>query len=224
MANAPTDDRRLFSPSTARNREPIHAVLETSLASSARVLELASGSGEHAVYMAERHPDWLWQPSDVDDDAIQSIEAWRRHTGLNNILPPQRRDLLEAWVDKGQVDERRVDDSQADNIDSGKPWDAMVAINLVHISPWPVTERLMLAAQRHLISGGVLFLYGPYRRGGEHTAPSNAQFDVWLKARDPRWGVRDLEQVVAEAAANGLTLQGVEQLPANNLAVVFRRA
>lgn len=218
MANAPTDDRRLFSPSTARNREPIHAVLEASLVSSARVLELASGSGEHAVYMAERHPDWRWQPSDVDDDAIQSIEAWRRHTGLNNMLAPQRRDLLEAWVDKGQVE-----DSQADNIDPDKPWDAMVAINLVHISPWAVTERLMFAAQRHLVSGGVLFLYGPYRRGGEHTAPSNAQFDAWLKARDPRWGVRDLEQVVAEAADNGLTLQSVEQLPANNLAVIFRR-
>lgn len=218
MANAPTDDRRLFSPSTARNREPIHAVLEASLASSTRhastrVLELASGSGEHAVYMAERHPDWQWQPSDVDDDAIQSIEAWRRHSGLNNILAPQRRDLLEDWVGERLVD----------NSDSDEPWDAMVAINLVHISPWTITERLMLAAQRHLVSGGVLFLYGPYRRGGEHTAPSNAQFDVWLKARDSRWGVRDLEQVVAEATANGLTLQGVEQLPANNLAVVFQR-
>lgn len=212
MNNTLSDDRRLFSPSTARNREPIHAVLETLLKpfgrSPIRVLELASGSGEHAVYMAERHRDWLWQPSDVDDDAIESIEAWRQHSGLSNILPAQRRNLLED-----DADEQSAEPS----------WDAMVAINLVHISPWSVTERLMGVAGRQLNQGGSLFMYGPYRRGGEHTAPSNVEFDAWLKDRDPRWGVRDLEQVVAEAAANGLTLQNVEQLPANNLAVVFRR-
>lgn len=206
--NSPADSR-LFSPSTARNREPIHDVLSRLLGDSAKVLEFASGSGEHALYMTERHPGWQWQPSDIDDAAIQSVEAWRTHSELGNILPAQRRNLL-ADSDDGQEPDAH--------------WDAIVAVNLIHISPWQVTERLMHAAGQQLVSGGILFLYGPYRRNGEHTAPSNVEFDAWLKARDPRWGVRDLEQVIAEAVDNGLTLHGVEQLPANNLAVAFQRA
>lgn len=206
--NSPADSR-LFSPSTARNREPIHGVLSGLLGESARLLEFASGSGEHAVYMAERHPGWQWQPSDINEAAIQSIEAWRTYSGLSNILPAQRRNLL-------------ADDDAIQH--SAEHWNAMLAINLIHISPWQVTERLMGVAGQQLVSGGLLFLYGPYRRNGKHTAPSNAEFDAWLKARDPSWGVRDLEQVIAEAAGNSLTLHGVEQLPANNLAVTFQRA
>ncbi|MGQ7248497.1 DUF938 domain-containing protein [Halomonas sp. V046] len=199
------DDGRRYSPAAARNRDPIREVLATYLPDRANVLELASGTGEHAIHMAGAYPDWRWQPSDLSSEALVSIEAWRAHAGLANVLPAERRDVLSPW-----------DDVEA-------PLDAMVAINLIHISPWAVTEALMAKAGVHLAPGGVVFLYGPYRRGGEHTADSNAAFDQDLKRRDPRWGVRDLEAVEAEARTHGLALVCVEPLPANNLAVVFRR-
>ncbi|MAY73100.1 MAG: SAM-dependent methyltransferase [Halomonas sp.] len=228
-------DARLSSPAALRNREPIHAVLRQCLGSHARVLELASGSGEHGLYMTQCQPGWLWQPSDASETALASIAAWRtlaaeRDSGGDsegeskseaqkegpsggtseqvtqqggNLLAPVRRDVLEPWPEA--------------------TFDALVAINLIHISPWEVTPALMAKAQAHLEPGGVLFLYGPYRRGGEHTAPSNAAFDADLRRRDPRWGVRDLEQVTEVAAEHGLSREAVHELPANNLALVFRR-
>lgn len=203
MTHENNDHLRLSAPAAVRNREPIEQVLARVLDDQAHILELASGSGEHGVYMTQRHPGWRWQPSDISPAALASIEAWRAFTGSVNLLPPLRRDALESWPDEH--------------------FDALMAINLIHISPWEVTEALMAKAARHLTPRGVLFLYGPYRRQGQHTAPSNASFDADLKARDSRWGVRDLEAVIAEAEARGMVLELVDPLPANNLAVVFRR-
>lgn len=200
-------DARLASPAAARNRQAILEVLQRVLPASARVLEAASGSGEHAVHCARAMPGWQWQPSDPDPRALASIAAWREHAGLPNLAEPIRLDLTGDWPDE------RVD----------APLDAIVAINLVHISPWAVTEALVARAGERLAAGGVLYLYGPYRRNGQHTAPSNAAFDADLRARDPRWGVRDLESVVAEARHHGLALERVVPMPANNLSVVFRR-
>jgi len=205
------DDRRLQSLATARNRDPILTVLREHLAPQARVLELASGSGEHGVHFAQAMPGWQWQPSDTTSAALASISAWQ-DKGLNegrcnNLLAPIALDVTARWPAEWQA----------------AAFDAIVAINLIHISPWQVTQTLMQRAREYLSDDGVLFLYGPYRRGGQHTAPSNQAFDADLKTRDPSWGLRDLERVEAEAAANGLVLERVMEMPANNLSVVFRR-
>ncbi|MDR5902266.1 DUF938 domain-containing protein [Halomonas icarae] len=199
-----TDSRR-YSPAAARNRQPIFEVLQAALPERARVLELASGSGEHAVHCATAMPQWVWQPSDPTPEALASIAAWREQTGQANLLEPVRLDATDkqSWP--------------------MGPFEAIVAINLIHISPWAVSEALMARAGERLVSGGVLYLYGPYRRAGEHTAPSNAAFDADLRRRDPRWGVRDLEEVVAEAERHGLRLERTLQMPANNLSVVLVR-
>ncbi|WP_240609790.1 DUF938 domain-containing protein [Billgrantia endophytica] len=193
---------RMKSPAAARNRQPILDVLQQALPKRARVLEVASGSGEHGVYCAGAMPGWEWQPSDPNPHARRSIEAWREHVGLPNLHGPMPLDITTTCP--------------------AGPYDAIVAINLIHISPWEVTEALMACAGRRLAEGGVLYLYGPYRREGRHTAPSNEAFDADLKARDPNWGVRDLESVVAEAERHGLVLERVVEMPANNLSVVFR--
>lgn len=208
-------DMRLKSPATARNRDPILAVLREHLPSQARVLELASGSGEHGVHFTQAMPGWEWQPSDTEPRALASIDAWRRHSQragqerepAENLLAPVALDVTASWPSEWQA----------------APFDAIVAINLVHISPWRVTEALMRRAGDYLNDNGVLFLYGPYRRHGQHTAPSNQAFDADLRARDPSWGVRDLESVEAEANHNGLVLEQVVDMPANNLSVIFRR-
>ena len=195
---------RLMSPAAERNRQPILEVLQQVLPEQARILEVASGSGEHGVYCAEAMPEWEWQPSDPNPHARRSIEAWREHAGLSNLHPPLALDVT--------------------TLCPAGPFDAILAINLIHISPWGVTEALMACAGRRLAEGGVLYLYGPYRREGRHTAPSNEAFDADLKARDPSWGVRDLEAVVAEAEHHGLALERVVEMPANNLSVVLRRS
>jgi len=198
-------DFRLQSPAAARNRGPILEVLRDVLLARARVLEIASGSGEHAVHFASAEPGWTWQPSDPTHEALASIAAWRETAALPNLAAPRYLDATDpaSWP--------------------AEPFDAIVAINLLHISPWAVTEALMACAGDRLVPGGVLYLYGPYRRGGEHTAPSNAAFDASLRRHDPRWGVRDLEAVVAEAQGRGLELARVVDMPANNLSVVFER-
>ncbi|MCG6657243.1 DUF938 domain-containing protein [Halomonas campisalis] len=194
---------RLKSPAAGRNRQPILEVLQQVLPTEARVLEVASGSGEHGVHCAAAMPGWRWQPSDPNPHARASIDAWREHSGLCNLQAPLALDVTLSCPPG--------------------PFDAVVAINLIHISPWEVTEALMACAGQRLTPGGVLYLYGPYRRDGRHTSPSNAAFDADLKARDPRWGVRDLETVVAEAERHGLRLSRVVAMPANNLSVVLRR-
>ncbi|MGR2737132.1 DUF938 domain-containing protein [Billgrantia sp. Q4P2] len=192
----------MMSPAAARNRQPILDVLSALLPGSARILEVASGSGEHGVHCAAAKPGWVWQPSDPNPHARDSISAWREHAGLGNLLEPLPLDVAGIWPIG--------------------PFDAVVAINLVHISPWDVTEALMARSAERLRQGGVLYLYGPYRREGRHTSPSNAAFDADLKARDPRWGVRDLESVVAEAQPHGFMLEQTIEMPANNLSVVLR--
>ncbi|GAA3908800.1 DUF938 domain-containing protein [Halomonas cibimaris] len=205
------DDPRRHSPAASRNREPILAVLREHLPANARVLELASGSGEHGVHFARAMPGWLWQPSDTAPEALASIQAWRRLEQKegrgDNLRAPVALDVIAGWPD-GWRD---------------TTFDAVVAINLIHISPWQATVALMHRAGQYLAENGILFLYGPYRRRGMPTAPGNRAFDEDLKTRNPAWGLRCLESVEAEAAAHGLALDAVVEMPANNLSVVFRR-
>ena len=191
------------APATGRNREPILAVLRDVLAERGTVLEVASGTGEHVVHFAAAFPQLAFQPSDPDPDALASIEAWRAEAGLGNVLAPVR---LDAAADEWPVDRA----------------DAILCINMVHISPWAATVGLMRGAGRLLPEGGPLVLYGPYRRMGVPTAPSNEAFDESLRSRDPEWGLRKLEDVTAEAQANGLALERIVEMPANNLTAVFR--
>lgn len=195
---------RLSAPSVARNRAPILAVLSPLLACGARVLEVASGSGEHAIFFARQRPDIFWQPSDAAPDARASIAAWAVAEGLPNLAPPLALDAAAHWPADVNVD-------------------AVVCINMIHISPWAATEGLMRGAAAALTPGGVLFTYGPYLRAGVATAPSNAAFDTDLRRRDPRWGLRQLEDVEACAAAAGLVMESVTEMPANNLCLVFRK-
>jgi cyclopropane fatty-acyl-phospholipid synthase-like methyltransferase len=196
---------RQKSPSTARNREPILNVLQRVLAPNARVLEIASGSGEHAVYAAAAMPNLTWQPSDPDADARASIAAWIESEALRNVRMPISIDVRdEDWGVKGDA-----------------PFDAIIAINMIHISPWQATLGLMAGARRLLRPGGALVTYGPYKRDGRHTAPSNAAFDASLQARDPAWGVRDVSEVEAAANESSLTLREIVEMPANNLSLVF---
>lgn len=196
-------DPRLYYPHVARNRDPILAVLPRVLPKAGLVLEVASGSGEQAVYFAQNLPSLSWQPSDLDPRALASITAHRTVAALPNLLPPLRLDTAApAWpVDRAE---------------------ALVAINMIHIAPWPASEGLFAGARRLLGSGGVIYLYGPYRVDGRHTAPSNAAFDDDLHARDPQWGIRDLAEVTALAARHGFALVETVTMPANNLSVVFR--
>ena len=196
-------DRRRFSESTARNRGPILIVLERVLAKDAEVLEIASGAGEHAVSAARAMPRVVWQPSDPDPDSRASIAAWIAHEGLTNVLPPLAIDV------------------RTDDWGISKAFDALVAINMIHIAPWEATPGLFRGAGRLLRPGGVLFLYGPFKRDGVHTTPSNEAFDQWLKQRDPAFGVRDLDDVTRVGEKNGLTFRETVAMPANNLSVVF---
>jgi cyclopropane fatty-acyl-phospholipid synthase-like methyltransferase len=198
-------DLRQTAPSPLRNREPILAVLQRVLPAGARVLEIASGTGQHAVFFAAAMPGVTWQPSDPDPESRASIAAWTASEGLANVLAPAAVDVREpAWP---------VADS----------YDAIVAINMIHISPWEATLGLMAGAGRLLRDGGVLYTYGAYTRDGRHTAPSNESFDAWLKERDPAFGVRDLADVESAAAAQGLALREIVDMPANNLSLVFAR-
>lgn len=197
-------DLRLFAPATERNRQFILPILQRILPSSGTVLEIGSGTGEHAVYFAAQLPGLTWQPSELDAAALPSIQAWIAHTGVDNVRPPQVLDVTAAQWPLAQAQ-------------------ALICINVIHYSPWDTTLALLDGAARLLAPGGVLYCYGPYRQGGQHTAPSNEEFDAWLKRRDPRFGVRDLEAVQAEAAARGLRLDEVIAMPANNLSLVFHR-
>jgi hypothetical protein len=194
----------LTAPAVARNRDPILAVLREVLPAAGTVLEIASGTGEHAIHFAAALPHLVWQPSDPDAQARSSIAAHAMQAGLANLLPPLE---LDAAAPVWPVTRA----------------DALVSINMIHISPWGATQGLMAGAARVLPAGAPLYLYGPYRRHGQHTAPSNAAFDESLRARDPEWGVRDLDEVSALAAAHGFTLQRTVAMPANNLSVIFRR-
>ena len=198
-------DARRTAPHVARNTAPIVDVLRDVLPAQGLVLEVASGSGEHALHFARAFPALLWQPSDAEPAALRSIEAWRQAEGLPNLLAPV---ALDAASLPWPVDQA----------------DAILCINMVHISPWAATLGLLDGAERLLAAGAPLYLYGAYRREGVSTAPSNEAFDASLKARNPEWGVRRLEAVTAEAERRSLRLDRVVEMPANNLSVVFRRA
>ena len=198
-----TDDRRVAAH-VARNTAPIIDVLRGILPDRGLVLEIASGSGEHAVHFARAFPSLTFQPSDADPDALRSIDAWRFSEKLPNLLPSVK---LDASAGDWPVDRA----------------DAVFCINMIHISPWGATEGLMRGAGRVLDSGGLLYLYGPYRQQGVETAPSNEEFDRSLKSRNPEWGLRSLDEVAAEAERHALTLESVVPMPANNLSVVFRK-
>jgi hypothetical protein len=191
------------SAAVARNREPILAVLKRVLPAQGIVLEIASGTGEHAVHFAAGLPHLTWQPTDRDPGARQSIAEYRAAARLPNLLAALE---LDASAPSWPV-------ARAD---------AVVAINMIHIAPWTAAEGLMAGAGRTLPSGGVLYLYGPFKEDGRHTAPSNADFDADLTARDPAWGVRDLADVSNLARAHGLDLVERISMPANNLSLVFR--
>jgi hypothetical protein len=197
-------DARRFAPAVARNKTAITEVLARHLPASGLVLEVASGSGEHALHFAAHFPALMFQPTDPDASALASIAAWREEAPLTNLLPPLMLDVMaDAWpVQKA---------------------DALLCINMIHIAPWEATAALMRGAARILPPDGMLFLYGPFKQGGAHTAPSNATFDDSLRIQDARWGVRDLEAVARTASAAGFAAPVVEVMPANNLSVIFHR-
>lgn len=193
------------SAAAERNKEPIGDELQRLLPPRGRVLEIASGTGQHAVHFALRLPGILWQPSDRGAEDIAQLEARRTGSGLANLLPAVELDVLQdPWPVHG-------------------PFDAVVCINMIHISPWSATLALLRGAARHLLDQGVLLLYGPFQEQGRHTAASNAAFDATLRERNPAWGVRELEVVAHVAAEHGLMQHEVVRMPANNLCVVFRR-
>jgi SAM-dependent methyltransferase len=200
-----TSDRRLYFPHVARNREPILEVLQRVLPREGLVLEIASGGGEHAAYFAQNLPTVLWQPTDANSEMFESIAAHRAAAGVANLLTPLHLDVTsEQWpVERANV---------------------LVCCNMIHISPWTATEGLMAGAGRTLSRDGLLYLYGPYKIDGRHTAPSNQDFDTRLRAQNPLWGVRDLTDVSGLAKRHGLALEETVPMPANNLSVIFRRA
>jgi SAM-dependent methyltransferase len=198
------NDERRSAPHVARNTAPILDVLRDVLPKKGLVLEVASGSGEQSLAFALAFPKLLWQPSDPDPIALASIRAWQEAEALFNQLPPVPLDARAAGWPIASAE-------------------AMVCINMVHISPWEATQGLMRGAGRVLEPGAPLYLYGPYRQQGVPTAPSNEEFDRSLKTRDPQWGLRLVEEVAAEAKASGLLLERLVEMPANNLSLVFRR-
>lgn len=207
----PLDDGRLDAPAFHRNHDAIWmAMAEFLHGKTGDVLEIGSGTGQHIVTFAQNAPDLIWWPSDIAPAHLASIAAWRDAAQLPNVRAAQRIDLMDDdWTWRG--------DSAADKLT------AILCINVIHISPWRVAENLMRGAGRLLRDGGTLFTYGPYRRDGQHTAPSNAAFDASLRARNPEWGVRDIADVTALARDNGLTCVNIAEMPANNLVLAFER-
>lgn len=200
-------DDRLSSPSAARNKAPVLEVLTRIFPQTGTVLEVASGTGEHVTHFAKTLTGLTWRPTEFNAESHASITAWIAAEALTNVRPPV---ALDASADVWPVE----DDA---------PFDAMLSMNMIHIAPWEAGLGLLSGTGRLLKPGGVLALYGPFARGGAHTAPSNAAFDESLKRRDPSWGVRDLDNVEHEANARGLILDEVVEMPANNLVVVLRR-
>jgi hypothetical protein len=202
---APVAGQRRSAPAALRNREPIADVLKEWLPASGLVLEIASGSGEHGVYFAARFPALEWQPSDVHPDALSSIAAWRDESGLPNLKAPL---ALDAASSDWPIDRA----------------DAVLSINMVHISPWESSLGLLDGAARLLGPGAPLILYGPWLKDDVSAAPSNLAFDADLKRRDPRWGLRRVEDFAAAAAAREFRLETTRAMPANNMMLLFRRA
>jgi len=193
----------LHSPATDRNKQPILGVLHDILPPEGHILEIASGTGEHVVYFAEALPKLIWQPTEPNKLSRSTIQARVRASGLTNVRDPLDLDVRDAhWP--------------------VKPSDAVLCINMIHISPWAATEALFSNARRILSSTGVLYLYGPFRQSDQDTTPSNEAFDASLRSRNSEWGLRSLEEVVHFATKQGFALENTKEMPANNLSVVFR--
>jgi Protein of unknown function (DUF938) len=209
-----SSDGRLDAPAFHRNHQAIWAVLQQFFAGkSGDVVEAGSGTGQHVVDFARPIPEIIWWPSDLNEQHLKSIAAWRAHAGLPNVRPPLRIDLSDpAWCPEMH--------------DGSGPGEllAVFCANVIHIAPWRVAEGLFAGAGRYLRADGRLFLYGPFKRGGKHTALSNAVFDSSLRERDPEWGVRDIDDLKKLAANVGLGLVEIAEMPANNLILVFERS
>lgn len=205
----PTDhddcnDARRHAPATLRNRDAILAVLERILPADGRVLEIASGSGEHIVHFAKWFPQLQWQPSDPDPASRASIAAWMAESGTANILPVIDLDAAKADWPVHTVD-------------------AILCINMIHISPWAATQGLLAGAARVLPAGSPLYLYGPFHIPGRETAPSNMTFDHSLKARNPEWGLRNMADIESAARDRGFAIEEIVDMPANNLSVILKK-
>ena len=197
-------DGRLVSPSAERNKGPIADVLNEVLPAEGEVLEVSSGTGQHVAHFAETMPHLTWQPTEREPELLASIAGWLAQTAPQNVRPPRLLDVTdEVWPARNVA--------------------AVICNNMIHIAPPAATEGLIRGAAGVVAPGGILFLYGPFRREGRHTAPSNEAFDAQLKARDLDWGVRNLEDVAALADRAGFALEATREMPANNLAVVFRK-
>lgn len=223
LFDAYSADARRDAPATARNRDAILAVLRAELPPEGRVLEISSGTGQHAVFFAPRLQPRFWQPSEPDPMLRESIWAWAAAEPAENLLPPLDLDVMRSpWsVEESEGPEDQTEGGDAES--SQLAITAIVNINMIHIAPWEAALALLAGAGRILPADGLLYIYGPYKRKGQHTAPSNAAFDQSLRSRNPTWGIRDLEAVVEAAAANHLNLHRVVEMPANNLSVLFRR-
>lgn len=197
-------DQRRHAPATQRNRDPILEVLRAALPRTGLVLEVASGTGEHAAYFSQHLPGLQWQPSDPSPDALASIAAWRDAEGAGNLLPPVELDAVSDYWPLTRAD-------------------AVVCINMIHISPWEATLGLMRGAAQLLGEGAPLVLYGPFRRKGNPIEPSNAAFDADLRRRDSRWGLREVEEVNLVAQKYGFAFSSLHPMPANNLSIVYHR-
>ncbi len=203
MENANPDKR--MAPAAERNKDVILDVLKEIVSSEWHVLEIASGSGQHAVHFADTVPDGTWQPTDIAPENLASIAAWTRESAAANVPPPLSLDVtISGWS---------VDPCP----------DAIVCINMIHIAPWAACLGLLEGGGRLLPEGGILFLYGPFQVGGRHTAPTNESFDQSLRAQNADWGVRNLDDVALEARRHGLHLVKTVKMPANNLSVIFRK-
>jgi len=193
-----------LSQASERNKDPILDVLKTVLPETGVVLEVASGTGQHAVHFAANLPGVTWQPSDIDPELRASVTAWRDEAALDNLLAPVH---LDVTADPWPLSEAA----------------AMVCTNMIHIAPWEACTGLLDGAGRILPEGGILYMYGPYKIGGKHTAPSNEAFDQSLRAQDASWGIRNLDDVALEARRRGLHLIKTQKMPANNFSVIYRK-
>jgi Protein of unknown function (DUF938) len=201
-----SEDLRRYAPATDRNREPILAILQQVLPPTGTILEISSGTGEHGVFMAPQLAPRHWLPSDPNPYMRRSIAAWQQYAPCDYMYPPINLDASsDEWL-----------------VESKQPITAIVNINMIHIALLSAYLGLFAGAQRILTTGGILYLYGPFKQGGIHTAPSNENFDNELRCENEEWGIRDLEEVIAVAASHNLELQQVYPMPANNLSVVFK--
>ena len=206
-------DGRLDASAFHRNKDAILDVLRKNIkALRPRILEIASGTGQHAAYFAGAWPQLTWWPSDIDPQNITSIDAWASHAGLDNIKPAQIIDVTSpAWLSGEPFDSW------------AQTFDAIFVANMIHIAPWQAALGLIEGAAKRLAEGGVLLIYGPFTINDAHTAPSNQAFDDSLRARNPDWGIRDISAIQQTAQRHGLELAGITQMPANNMTLILRQ-